>query len=147
MQSQSITMQPEVAHINQQIDQLLNGLGQEGLLDDQFAQLMQLQVCEMLPPLESPSLCMRKASKSSGSGQLHCGRTDGKTSCRMRAIQILWLRWSSCTSRTLPASLISWRGSWPLPRQTLMTSTSWCTNSRAARPVLERRSSLHSVFR
>ncbi|CAK0784187.1 hypothetical protein CVIRNUC_007391 [Coccomyxa viridis] len=36
-------MQPEVAHINQQIDQLLNGLGQEGLLDDQFAQLMQLQ--------------------------------------------------------------------------------------------------------
>ena len=37
-------MKQEVAIINQQIDQLLNGLGQEGLLDDQFAQLMQLQV-------------------------------------------------------------------------------------------------------
>ena len=52
---------PEVAIINQQIDQLLNGLGHEGLLDDQFAQLMQLQVCEVLLPLESPSLGMRKA--------------------------------------------------------------------------------------
>ena len=30
--------------INQEIDKLLYGLGQEGLLDDQFAQLMQLQV-------------------------------------------------------------------------------------------------------
>lgn len=37
-------MEQQVANINQQIDHLLNGLGKEGLLDDQFAQLMQLQV-------------------------------------------------------------------------------------------------------
>ncbi len=37
-------MEQQVANINQQIDHLLNGLGNEGLLDDQFAQLMQLQV-------------------------------------------------------------------------------------------------------
>lgn len=34
----------KVGAINQEIDKLLYGLGQEGLLDDQFAQLMQLQV-------------------------------------------------------------------------------------------------------
>lgn len=39
-----MTMEQQVANINQQIDHLLNGLGNEGLLDDQFAQLMQLQV-------------------------------------------------------------------------------------------------------
>ena len=38
-----MTMEQQVANINQQIDHLLNGLGNEGLLDDQFAQLMQLQ--------------------------------------------------------------------------------------------------------
>ena len=37
-------MEQQVANINQQINHLLNGLGKEGLLDDQFAQLMQLQV-------------------------------------------------------------------------------------------------------
>ncbi len=65
MQSQSIIMQPEVAHINQQIDQLLNGLGQEGLLDDQFAQLMQLQVCKILPP-EKPFLVHAQGIKELG---------------------------------------------------------------------------------
>jgi histidine-containing phosphotransfer protein len=33
----------QLALVNQQIEQLLYKLGQEGLLDDQFAQLMQLQ--------------------------------------------------------------------------------------------------------
>ena len=34
----------QLHHINSQIESLLYSLGQEGLLDDQFAQLMQLQV-------------------------------------------------------------------------------------------------------
>lgn len=34
----------QLNHINSQIESLLYSLGQEGLLDDQFAQLMQLQV-------------------------------------------------------------------------------------------------------
>ena len=66
MQSQSITMQPEVAHINQQIDQLLNGLGQEGLLDDQFAQLMQLQVCKKLAISGKPFLVHAQGIKELG---------------------------------------------------------------------------------
>lgn len=36
-------VQQTLTAINRDIEQLLHGLGQEGLLDDQFAQLMQLQ--------------------------------------------------------------------------------------------------------
>jgi len=36
-------IQQTLTAINRDIEQLLHGLGQEGLLDDQFAQLMQLQ--------------------------------------------------------------------------------------------------------
>jgi hypothetical protein len=35
----------ELAQVNASIEALLYSLGQEGLLDDQFAQLMQLQAC------------------------------------------------------------------------------------------------------
>lgn len=38
-------VEQKLTSINRDIDQLLHGLGQEGLLDDQFAQLMQLQAC------------------------------------------------------------------------------------------------------
>lgn len=38
-------VEQKLTSINRDIDQLLQGLGQEGLLDDQFAQLMQLQAC------------------------------------------------------------------------------------------------------
>lgn len=38
-------VEEKLTSINRDIDQLLQGLGQEGLLDDQFAQLMQLQAC------------------------------------------------------------------------------------------------------
>ena len=37
-------MEQQVGAINSEIEQLLQALGQDGLLDDQFAQLMQLQV-------------------------------------------------------------------------------------------------------
>ena len=50
-------MEQQVANINQQIDHLLHGLGNEGLLDDQFAQLMQLQV--RAPAIDS-SACLCK---------------------------------------------------------------------------------------
>lgn len=36
-------VEQKLTAINRDIEQLLHGLGQEGLLDDQFAQLMQLQ--------------------------------------------------------------------------------------------------------
>lgn len=44
-----MAMHNDLTAINQEIEKLLHGLGQEGLLDDQFAQLMQLQVCFLLP--------------------------------------------------------------------------------------------------
>lgn len=40
---QRADVQNQLAAVNAQIEQLLYRLGQEGLLDDQFAQLMQLQ--------------------------------------------------------------------------------------------------------
>ena len=51
-----MTMEQQVANINQQIDHLLNGLGNEGLLDDQFAQLMQLQARAVQELPEAPVL-------------------------------------------------------------------------------------------
>ena len=48
-----IAMEQRVAAINHDIETLLIGLGQAGLLDDQFAQLMQLQV-----HIEGFSLCI-----------------------------------------------------------------------------------------
>ena len=56
MQSRRMTMEQQVANINQQIDHLLNGLGNEGLLDDQFAQLMQLQARAVQGLPEAPVL-------------------------------------------------------------------------------------------
>ena len=42
------SMSTELQQVNGQIEALLYSLGQEGLLDDQFAQLMQLQVRRLL---------------------------------------------------------------------------------------------------
>ena len=49
------SMSTEVQQVNGQIEALLYSLGQEGLLDDQFAQLMQLQARRLLlRPLHRP---------------------------------------------------------------------------------------------
>ena len=50
-------MENQLGMINQDIEKLLQGLGQEGLLDDQFAQLMQLQVLAVYSCFQQRLLC------------------------------------------------------------------------------------------
>ena len=98
-------MEQQLANINQQIDHLLNGLGNEGLLDDQFAQLMQLQV--RAAQADTAALSDARADGRPWPCSISGTRTYSTRLRRTRAIQTLWQRSSSSTLRTQQESLIS----------------------------------------
>ena len=106
-----------VAAVEQAIQQLLNQAVHEGVLDDQFLQLMQLQVRHWVgdDPLLGGGSQARPLGYSTDAPLFPLplpARVPDRPCfrcCRTRATPTLWPRWWSCTLRTLPPRSAPWK--------------------------------------